>query len=937
MKFSIRWVVIIGCVILVWGTHLIITPSVYFSTKKVMLEHTRDIMENISDLTLQKTQNFFSIARGSAHLTKKLISSKVVNTDHDSIEKLEQYFLDQLEIYPQFAGIYLALPNGNFYYVSRNGSKSPDGYRTKIIQHNNNSRKTSLTWRDKDTKVVLREIDSNDTYDPRKRPWYIKAAKESQIIWTDPYIFFTSKKPGITTAGPVYNEKNEIKGIVGVDIQLDVLSKFISKLRVGKTGLAFMMNQNKDVIAFPDPKQLKHASEKKPNQIRLPKITELENPICGEAYDSIEWGKNNHSTLKKSIFGAFQFQNKKYYTMFTPVPESKVSWMIGLYIPEEDYFGEINNNQKRNRIFSLIISIIATIAGLIMTTSITRPISELDYEAQNIKNNDYQSLPEIKSRFIEIQRTANTFHDMKKAVIDYKKELIKKEKIHQTITDTANDAIIMIDIGGKISYWNMAAEIIFGYSKKEATGQSVYTMIIPQKYRESANSRLSNFLITGNRDLLKANIEIITRHKNGNAIPVELSVARIKIENLWYAIAIIRDITIRKAVEAEKINMIKQLKQSQKMESIGTLAGGIAHDFNNLLFPIMGNTEILMIEMPKDNPLQENLQEIMTVTMRASDLAQQILTFARPESYKIQPIELQPIIIETLKLMRSTIPTNIKIKQDIEKDCGIIEADPTHINQIIMNLSTNAYHAMEENPKGEITVILKKIFINETYKISSDLKSGEYACLSIADTGIGIHKDDIEKIFDPFFTTKGKGKGTGMGLSVVHGIVTSMKGIIKVFSEPGKGAEFCIYLPISKNPVKKEKTHTIEQIKTGTERIFLVDDEETIVKMEKTILEGLGYKVTAHTSSTKALKTFTLMPDKFDIVITDMAMPDMSGDILAAEMKKIRPDIPIVLCTGFSNKISKEKAKSMGFKGFLLKPITMEKISIKIRRVLDGK
>ena len=935
MKFSIRWVVTIGCIVLVWGTYLIVTPSAYFSTQKVMLRHTKDIMKNISDLTLQETQNFFSIARGSAHLTKRLISSKVVHTDDDNIEQLEQYFFDQLQIYPQFAGIYLALPNGNFYYVSRNSSKSPDGYRTKMIQHSTSKKETSLIWRNKNMEIIHREIDNNDTYDPRKRPWYIKAARENQIIWTDPYIFFTSQKPGITTAGPIYNAKNEIKGIVGVDIQLDVLSNFISKLRVGKTGLAFMINQDKDVIAFPDPEQLKHANENKPGQIRLPKISELEDRICEKAYDSIEWDKNDNGTIEKSIFGTFQFENNKYYAMFTPVPESKVSWMIGLYIPEKDYFEEININQKKNRIFYLIISIIATIAGLIMATSITRPISELDHEAQNIKNNDYQSLPEIKSSFIEIQRTANTFHEMKKAVIDYKRELIKKEKIHQAITDTANDAIIMVDIKGKVSYWNMAAEKIFGYTKKEVTGKSIYNMIIPEKNREASESVLSDFINTGNKKLLKSNIEIFTLHKNGTAIPVELSVARIKIEKSWYGIAIIRDITIRKKAETEKIDMIKQFKQAQKMESIGTLAGGIAHDFNNLLFPIMGNTEILMIEMPENNPLQENLEEIMMATNKASELAQQILTFARPECHKTIPKKLYPLVIETLKLMRSTIPANIKIKQDIEKDCGIVEAGSTHINQIIMNLSTNAYHAMENNSYGEISVSLKKLTITEPEKIDPDLKPGEYACLSIADTGTGINKDDIEKIFDPFFTTKKKGKGTGLGLSIVHGIVKGINGTIKVYSKLGKGTEFCIYLPLSKNLIKKEKPRNVEQIKTGVENVLLVDDEEAIIKMEKQILERLGYTVTSHLSSINALKTFDANPDNFDIVITDMAMPDMPGDILASKILKIKKDLPIILCTGFSDKISIKQASTIGFKGFLQKPITLEKISLKIREVLD--
>ncbi len=936
MKISIRWVVIIGCIMLVWGTHFIITPSVDFSTKKVMLAHNKDIMENISDLTLHETQNFFSIARGSAHLTKKLISSKVVNTDSDNIKKLEQYFYDQLEIYPQFAGIYLALPNGNFYYVSRNNSKSPNGYRTKVIQHNKLKRETRLTWRDKNQKITLEEIDKEDIYDPRVRPWYIKAVKEKEIIWTDPYIFFTSQKPGITTAGPIYNANGEIKGIVGVDIQLNVLSNFISKLRVGKTGLAFMVNQKKDVIAFPDPAQLKHINEKSPGKFRLPKIDELKNQICGKAYNSIEWKstKTNNSTSNKSIYGSFQFENKKYFTMFTPVPESKLSWMIGLYIPEEDYFGEINANQKKNRLFALIISVIATIAGLVMASSITMPISELDQEAQKIKNNDYESLPEIRSGFIEIHRTAQTFNEMKKAVIDYKKELIKKEEIHRTITDTANDAIIMVNTEGIVSYWNMAAEIIFGYTKKEAMGNCIYKMIIPEKNRKNSELILSDFCISGNKEALKTNIEVITIHKNGHTIPVELSVARIEIEKIWYAIAIIRDITNRKQVEMEKISVIKQLQQSHKMESIGTLASGISHDFNNILAPILGNTEILKLEIPDSSHLKENINEIYAATMRASDLANQILTFARPESNKIKPIEIEPVINEVLKLMRSTIPTTIKINKNLEKDCGIVRADTTHIHQIIMNLSTNAYHAMEDIG-GEINVSLKKALITESNIINPDMKLGKYVHLSIADTGLGITEDVMDKIFDPFFTTKGSSKGSGMGLSVVHGIVTSLKGTIKVDSKPKKGTNFNIYLPTSNASLIKEKAQPTEQIYPGTERILLVDDEKAIIKMAQSMLERIGYKVVSHENSMEALEIFRAAPDKFDIVITDMSMPNMPGDVFAAELIKIRPDIPILLCTGFSKKISMAKAENMGFKGFLLKPIKVETLSEKIRQILD--
>ncbi len=934
MKFSIRWVVVAGCIILVWGTHLIITPSVYFSTKKVMLRHTRDIMMNVSDLTLKETHNFFSIARGSAYLTKKLIASKVVNADNSNTEKLEQYFLDQLEIYPQFAGIYLALPNGNFYYASRNTPGSGKGFRTKIIQHEAQTRTTQLIWRDRNMNIISRQFDDNDTYDPRQRPWYIKAAREKQIIWTDPYLFFTSNKPGITTAGPIYNRKGEIKGIVGVDIQLDVLSDFISRLRVGKTGLAFMINQNQSVIAFPDLEQLKHNSGQNPGQMRLPEIHELENPICGKAYDAVNWKNfNNGSSQDKSIFASFKFRGRKYFTMFTKVSESKVSWIIGIYIPEEDYFGEINANQKKNQLFALIISIFATIAGIIMASKITRPIYELDQEAQKIKNNDYKSQVEIKSGFIEIQRTARTFHAMKKAVIDYKNRLTAKEKIHSIVTDSVNDAIIMVDIKGTVLYWNMAAEHIFGYTRDEALARNVYPMIIPGKYRRFAEKTLTDFCLTGSREILKTNIEILMVNKDNKIIPVELSVARIKIDNIWHSLAIIRDIAVRKRVEKEKIKMIKQVQQSQKMESIGTLAGGISHDFNNMLYPIMGNAEILKLELPDDSELQENINEIHAATIRASALVKRILTFARPENHGVKPIRIEPVINEALKLMRSTIPATIKIEQDIADDCGVIEADPTHIHQLVMNLATNACHAME-NTSGELKLSLKKIFLDEYTIIKPDMKTGEYVLLSMSDTGCGMEKNVMDKIFDPFYTTRKN--GTGMGLSMVHGIVSSLKGAIKVSSEPGKGTSFNIYLPVSENLPMDEKDRSSEHALTGTERVLLVDDEKAIIKMEKSILDNLGYTTFSCTDSKKALELFRGVPDNFDLVITDMTMPDMSGDLLAVEIKKIRPDIPIIICTGFSKKISKEKANKLGIEGFLIKPITTVKLSKKIRQVLDG-
>ena len=393
-------------------------------------------------------------------------------------------------------------------------------------------------------------------------------------------------------------------------------------------------------------------------------------------------------------------------------------------------------------------------------------------------------------------------------------------------------------------------------------------------------------------------------------------------------LTVFRDITDFKKME-------RQLQQSQKMESIGTLAGGIAHDFNNILFPILGHTEMLIDDLPEESPFRNTLNEVYTSALRARELVKQILAFSRQDTNELKLMKMQPVIKEALKFIRSTIPTTIEIKQNIRPDCAAIKADPTQIHQIVMNLATNAYHAMEETG-GELKVSLKEIESGDYDVIHHDMTPGVYTCLTVADSGTGMDKDLTEKIFDPFFTTKETGKGTGMGLSVVHGIVTSMKGAVKVYSEPGKGTEFNVYLPVVKSSFEKQETRTQEAIQGGTEQILLVDDEEVIVTIERQMLERLGYQVTSRISSIEALEAFRTAPDKFDLVITDMAMPNMSGYKLSAELAKIRPGIPILLCTGFSEIMSEETALSLGIKGFLMKPIIMRDLSQKIREVLDA-
>ena len=377
-----------------------------------------------------------------------------------------------------------------------------------------------------------------------------------------------------------------------------------------------------------------------------------------------------------------------------------------------------------------------------------------------------------------------------------------------------------------------------------------------------------------------------------------------------------------------------QLQEAQKMESIGNLAGGVAHDFNNILFPIIGLSELLLEDLIPGSPEYENVQEILQAGKRGGNLVKQILTFSRQSEHRMMPVRIQQILKEVLKLIRSTIPANIEIFQHIQQDCGLVMADPTQLHQIVMNLITNAYHAVEST-NGKISIQLREKELGHDNLADMPLKSGQYAMLTVADTGNGIDPAIRDKIFEPYFTTKKQGKGTGLGLAVVYGIVKACNGHIKVHSEVGKGTAFTIYLPLMKTSSKTVSVEKAADYRGGTEHVLLVDDEDSIVRIAKKMLERLGYRVTSRTNSLDALAAFSGNPDAYDVVVTDMTMPNMTGDRLAKEIFSIRPDIPVIICTGFSEGISPDKANAMGIRGFLMKPIVISEMAQMVRKVLD--
>ncbi|MFZ2633013.1 MAG: ATP-binding protein [Desulfosalsimonadaceae bacterium] len=514
--------------------------------------------------------------------------------------------------------------------------------------------------------------------------------------------------------------------------------------------------------------------------------------------------------------------------------------------------------------------------------------------------------------------------------MEAEKALTESERRYRTLFQGAAEGILIIEIlSFKIIFANRAAGKMLKYDEDNLIGRRLQSLIpgLP-----AGNSGENGWAMEYASHPHVTDFPL--QCSDGSMIYSDISNTKINIDNRDCLASFLTDITDRKIKEEEKKKLQEGLQHARKMESIGVLAGGIAHDFNNILSSIIGYTELSLDDVSENPILEDNLKEIYTAGMRAKDLVKQILTFARKTDEELKPIRVNAIARETLKLLRATIPTTIEIVHHLDSE-ALIMGNSTQVHQVLMNLCTNAVYAMEE-AGGRLEINLSDTVIgnmNDTVRLN--LKPGEYIQITISDTGAGMPPELIHNIFEPYVTTKAPGKGTGLGLAVVHGIVKTYGGEITVDSEMGKGTVFSVYLPVIKNAVEARAVES-QNLPSGTERVLIVDDEVPIVKFVGMILKRLGYRVTLQTGSKEALSLFQSDPRAFDAVVTDMTMPNMTGDLLALELMKIRPDIPVILCTGYSNKISEDIAAEIGIRAFAFKPIVKADLAKTLRKVLDA-
>jgi len=525
---------------------------------------------------------------------------------------------------------------------------------------------------------------------------------------------------------------------------------------------------------------------------------------------------------------------------------------------------------------------------------------------------------------------------LEELVIERTLELQKSEERYKAIFEYTGTAAIIIEPDDTISMVNSKFAELAGMARQDIVNKKKWFDFVASNdidvMRNYFEARMN--LKTENYAPMQYEIKFTGNDREKKYVYVSLGV----IPGTDKAVVSLLDVTEKKKAEKRWRSLENQLRKAQKMEAIGTLAGGIAHDLNNILSPVLGYADMIMRSSDPSSTVYQRSEKIQKAALRAADLVSQVLSFNRRNEEEKRVIRIHPVSKEVIKLLKGSIPSTITIVDNIDRNCGSVEADPTQIHQVIMNLCTNAYHAMEEKG-GTLTVGLKEVILSSSETLeypNPECSAGQYLALEVSDTGCGMTEDIMERMFDPYFSTKEEGKGTGLGLATVYSIVKSCKGVIRVKSEVNSGTTFSVFLPVVSTQNSVESGETARQAKTvgSGERILVVDDNKDIALMCKEGFEALGYKVDLFFSSLEALEFFKKEYHSIALVVTDQTMPGKTGFDLAKEMLSIKKDIPIILCSGHTSAISKMKIEEAGIKSFVMKPATVEDLSKKIQQLL---
>ena len=759
---------------------------------------------------------------------------------------------------------------------------------------------------------------------------------------------------------------------MGVDIEIDQLSTFIGSLKIGKNGRAFLMNRNRDIIAFPDLAKLKFEGTGQQTGERLVKINELDDKLSQKAYASVGFGYDADGLiiLDKPAFATFQYSGSVFNAMFTPFSTPEWPWVIGVYLPEDDYLGDIKRNRMHSILITVVISVFAAVLGLWLAKRVTDPIAALSRGAKSIQEEDFESVIDVHSGYREIQETADSFIAMQSAIRESREKLIayrdqledrveeqtadlqhandnlrieveqrrqsdlalhESEDRYQTILDSIEEGYFEVDLKGNFTFVNDAMCRILGGNAAELMGINNRQVTSPQTakkifavfnevYKTQTPGRINSVTVR-TLDQTKKTLELaVSPTTDTKDRPIGFR-------------GVARDISQRIQTEREKKKLENQLNQAQRMKAIGTLAGGIAHDFNNLLMGIQGNLSLLMLEIKAGNPQHDSLKAIEQCVDSGAALTKQLLGYARGGKYVVSVININATLKRTSKLFART-NKDVEIIHDYQKDIWLVEADQGQIDQVLFNLYVNARQAMEN--RKEIHIKTENVTLGEAITHAHGIEPGDFVKISIRDTGVGMDKEVQEHIFEPFFTTRKMGRGTGLGLASAFGIIKNHDGIITAHSEVNEGSTIVIYLPACEKDIQEDAQFEPETLLYGTETIMVVDDEAYVLNSVKNMLEDLGYSVVTASDGIEAVEMYDQYAGEIDLVVMDIIMPKMGGieafDIIRANY----PNLKAIFCSGYSMNSFAQEFLERGGAGFIQKPFKMLRMSQMVRDILDA-
>ena len=778
MKVSLGLVLALGLAGLQFVAVTIVVFSSFVTSERALLQHARDLLGDVGTNTIEHSKGFLSPAKGAVELATRLAENRVIASE--DFGQLEQLLFQQLKISPQFAGIFYGDGSGSFVYVMR--SDGPGPFRSKIITREGNERSTDLIWRDEKYKIVEARPDPEDTYDPRSRPWYQAAEAELASIWTDPYIFFTSKKPGITAASPVFDANGALKGVVGVDIGIDAISDFLSRLNIGESGTALILNSNGDVIAHPDQNLIR--TDNGDGTLRFVNISEIDDPVAREAFSGLLSGQS--VSVEREIATRFDYDGSTYVSTVMPVISDELPWTIAVYAPEADFTGQIKANRAQNIWIAAAIALVSGAIGLLLANYIHKPVRAFAVRSALVSQGEVSPTDPMPKTYKELERANET---LVQAIAERKKS---KTEYDRTF-DLASRGMAQVQAKtGRIIRANKKLAEMLGYKDEDFTRMTMHEISHPDD--PVAAVFLSNVQGAGSEYVHEK------RYLRADGTPIWISENVIVIRDdsgaPVHAVVTVDEITERKEAERRIQQLNRDLSHSTRVNAMGQMATGLAHELNQPLLAISQNMDTALYLLQSGSGDTDELKTILKETdqsaHRAGDIIKALRGFVKKESVERTEFDFADLVAQTLHLVRPEAKeAGIQI---VTETSGLdpVYGSRVQIAQVVVNLLRNACEAVATGPFDDKVVILR----------AENTKNG--IMISVIDTGPGFAEGI--SVFEQFQTTKKE--GMGLGLSICRTIVEAHGGKIWYQNDEEGRSQFCFTLPAlnPKNTARDEGT-----------------------------------------------------------------------------------------------------------------------------------